>query len=100
MIILSGTLKATDERLDALASAMRTVLEETRREAGCIVYSFARDVLEPGLLRIYEEWESRELLAAHVKTAHVAAWHKALADAGGAEANLHLIEVSSVEDFG
>ncbi len=100
MIILSGTLKATDDRLDALADAMRAVLEETRREAGCLVYSFGRDVLEPGLLRIYEEWESREALAAHVKTAHVAAWHKALAEAGGAEASLRVIETGAIEAFG
>jgi quinol monooxygenase YgiN len=100
MIIVSGTLKTTDERLDALAAPMSALIETTRGEAGCLVYAFARDVSEPGLVRIYEEWESREALAAHSKAAHVASWHAALAGAGGADVALQLVEVASVEAFG
>lgn len=99
MIIVSGTLKTTDQALDALAEPMRRLIEATRREEGCKVYAFARDVSEPGLVRIYEEWESRETLAAHSKAAHVADWHKALDDAGGADVTLQIVNVASVEAF-
>lgn len=99
MLILSGTLKMPPERLDALEDAMNRLIAATRPEAGCIVYSFGRDITEPGLVRIYEEWESRELLAAHVKTAHVAEWHRVLAEAGGAETSLKLVEVAATEPF-
>ena len=100
MIIVSGTLKTTDQALDALAEPMRRLIEETRREVDCKVYAFARDVSEPGLVRIYEEWDSREALAAHSKAAHVGQWHQALEAAGGAEVKLQIVNVASLEAFG
>ena len=100
MLILSGTLKMPPERLDALEDAMNRLIAATRPEAGCIVYSFGRDITEPGLVRIYEEWESREALKAHTKAAHVAEWHKALEAAGGADVTLQIVEVAAVEAFG
>lgn len=100
MIIVSGTLKTTDQALDALTEPMRRLIEATCQEAGCKVYAFARDVSEPGLVRIYEEWDSRETLTAHTKAAHVGAWHQALDAAGGAAVTLQIVNVASVEAFG
>ena len=100
MIIVSGTLKTTNEVLDSLTGPLRDLIEATRREAGCKVYAFARDVSEPGLVRIYEEWDSREALAAHSKAAHVGQWHQALEAAGGAEVKLQIVNVASLEAFG
>jgi quinol monooxygenase YgiN len=50
------------------------VMEATRKEDGCIEYNYAEDVLDPGLIRVSEVWESREQLGAHLKTAHMAVW--------------------------
>jgi quinol monooxygenase YgiN len=38
----------------------------------CIAYSFAEDFNEPGLVRIFEVWQSDEALAEHFKTQHMA----------------------------
>jgi quinol monooxygenase YgiN len=39
-------------------------------------------MLEPGLFRIVERWESWEALDAHGNAEHVATWRKALGEIG------------------
>jgi quinol monooxygenase YgiN len=63
---------------------MRTVLETTRKEKGCLLYAYGEDVLDPGLLRIVERWESWETLEAHSKNTHMKPWRDAIAAVGGA----------------
>jgi quinol monooxygenase YgiN len=48
----------------------------TRAEPGCIDYAYAEDVLEPGLIRVSEKWESREALAVHFEAAHMQRWRQ------------------------
>ncbi|MDY8108559.1 putative quinol monooxygenase [Fulvimarina sp. 2208YS6-2-32] len=97
MIIIAGILRIAPADLPKVRAAAETVLRRTREEDGCIVYSFAEDLLEPGLIRIYEEWESRENLAAHGKSAHVDAWHRALETVTVLERDLDIIEAGARE---
>ena len=97
MIIISGTQHLTPEGIEKLKDAAAHVLTETRKEDGCIVYSFAEDFLQPGLIRVYEEWESREKLAAHVKSAHVKAWHDALKTVEVLGRDLKIVEAGREE---
>ena len=60
MIIVAGTARIPPDKLDRWRAAAETVIAATRAEAGCQVYCFAEDVLEPGLIRVFEIWESRE----------------------------------------
>ncbi|WP_062210795.1 putative quinol monooxygenase [Aureimonas sp. AU12] len=99
MIIVAGTLQLTEIGLASIRDAARAVILATREEEGCILYSFAADLTEPGLVRIYEEWESRETLKAHGASAHVAAWREALKSIDVKSSELRLIEVTSVEPF-
>lgn len=78
MIIVSGTLRLEPDALERLRDLAGETVAATRAEAGCIVYSFAEDLVEPGLLRIYEEWETMAALDAHGRTAHIARWREAL----------------------
>ena len=82
MIIVAGTIRVPPENIDALRPHARRVIEATRAEAGCIVYSFAEDLLEPGLIRIFEIWESREQLEAHGRAPHMNPWRAAVAANG------------------
>ncbi|WP_209593915.1 putative quinol monooxygenase [Jiella mangrovi] len=100
MIIVSGTLRLSPEDLAKLRDQAAIVLTETRAETGCLVYAFAEDLLEPGLVRIYEEWESREALAAHGKAPHIAAWHEALAGVTVLGRDLKLVEAGRAEPLG
>ncbi len=100
MIIISGTQQLTPEGLEKLRGEAAKVLAATRKEDGCIVYSFADDLLQPGLIRIYEEWESREHLTQHQKSPHVAAWHAALRTVEVLGRDLKIIEAGPQEPLG
>ena len=53
---------------------MARVIAASLAEPGCHAYSYAEDVLDPGLFRVSEVWETREALAAHFETPHMAQW--------------------------
>ena len=60
--------------MEAARPLMRKVMEATRAEAGCTEYNYAEDVLDPGLIRVSEVWDSREQLTAHLATPHMRLW--------------------------
>ena len=68
MIVVVGQFRFPPERMEAARPVMRRVMEATRAEAGCIEYNYGEDVLDPGLIRVSEVWESRAHLAAHMQT--------------------------------
>lgn len=73
-VAVIGQFRMPPENMDLARSMMRKVMEATRAEQGCIEYNYAEDVLDPGLIRVSEVWESREQLMAHLKTPHMAVW--------------------------
>ena len=82
MIIVAGTVRVPPENMERLRPHARQVIEATRAEAGCLAYSFAEDVVEPGLIRIFEIWETREDLDRHSRAEHMAPWRAAVAENG------------------
>lgn len=74
MIVVTGTFRLPLECVEAGREAMERVIAASRAEPGCIVYAYAEDVLEPGLFRVSEAWESREALSAHFEAPHMATW--------------------------
>jgi len=83
VIVVTGDVWVAPENVDKLREHLRRLIEATRREEGCLAYSFGEDVLEPGLLRISERWLNWQSLDAHGKSAHVAAWRQQLKETGG-----------------
>ncbi len=41
-------------------------MRTSRSEPGCITYVFSADPIEPGRVHLFERWESKEALAAHL----------------------------------
>jgi quinol monooxygenase YgiN len=76
MIVVVGQFRFPAERMEEARPVMRRVIEATRAEAGCIEYNYGEDVLDPGLIRVSERWESRAHLDAHMATAHMAEWQR------------------------
>lgn len=96
MIIVEGTIRVKD--LALARTAMSAMIEASRAEAGCISYSYAVDIIEPNLVHVSERWESREALAAHLKTTHIAAWRAQWTAIGISDRSLRLYEADP-EDF-
>ncbi|WP_185984441.1 putative quinol monooxygenase [Aureimonas mangrovi] len=99
MIVVAGYLRFSPETLDSLRPLARETVEMTRAEAGCIVYAFSEDMAEPGLLRIYEEWQSAAHLDAHGQTPHIAAWRAALAEVEIIDRELKRVAVDGFSPF-
>ena len=82
MIIVAGTIRIDPDKSETFLPHAQKMMAATRQEAGCRVYSYAFDVEDAGLVRIYEEWVSRGHLEAHFKVPHMADWRAALAAIG------------------
>ena len=77
MIIVAGTVRIDPSRRDAAREVMERMITASRAEDGCIEYSYAVDVLDPSVIRVYEVWRDRESLQAHFRTPHLQAWRAA-----------------------
>jgi quinol monooxygenase YgiN len=73
-LIIAGTVRVPPENLERFKPHMQAMLTASRAEDGCIEYSYAVDVAEPGLVRIFEAWRDQAALDAHVTTPHMATW--------------------------
>lgn len=85
---VSATVIAKDGCEEQLEQALAGVVDEVRKEDGCIRYDLHRSDYGNVFL-FYEIWESPAHLAAHGKTPHIAAMQEAVADlvAGPPEVN-------------
>jgi len=94
MIVIEGTVRVPAERIETVRPAMEAMIRASRAEAGCLDYAYSIDLLDPGLVRVTERWESREALAAHFTTPHMAAWRAQFADLGITDRSLRLYEAA------
>jgi quinol monooxygenase YgiN len=97
MLLIVGTIRLPAGRLDAARPALAAMVEATRAETGCVEYSYAEDVLDPGLIHITERWTSRAALDEHLKSPHLAVWRAHGPALGLAERNLSLYEAGEPE---
>ena len=74
MILVSGRFRLPLGRIAEARPAMAKVIAASLAEPGCRDYAYAEDVGEPGLFRVYEEWDSLEALRAHFAMAHMTEW--------------------------
>ena len=93
-VAVIGQFRMPPENMAAARPLMAKVMLATRAEAGCIEYNYAEDVLDPGLIRVSEAWQSREQLADHLKTPHMAVWGAARPALGLRSRQITVYEVS------
>ena len=95
MIVLNGTIRIPADKLDQARPLMKAVIEATRKEDGCLFYSFGADVLDSGLIVIAEAWRDEAAQRAHLSSAHFNAWRDANPGLGGADRQLTVYEAVS-----
>ena len=94
-VLIGGTFRVPPQNLAAFKAHMAAMLAASRAEDGCLVYSYAEDVAEPGLIRVFEAWRDQACLDAHFQTPHLAAWRAAGAAAGVSDRDLSIYDVAS-----
>lgn len=97
MLLIAGTVRLPPERLAEARPVMAAMIKASRAEPGCLAYAYAEDLLEPGLIRVHEAWESRAALEAHFAAPHLARWRAAWPALQISERRLFLYEAGAAE---
>ena len=95
MIIVAGVVVLKPGTLKTLRPDMLRMIAASRGEPGCRCYSYGIDVAEASVVRVYEEWESRAHLEAHVGTDHLKAWRRRLTEVGIVSRDVTVWEATS-----
>lgn len=95
MILVTGQFRIPSDALPAAREAMERVIAATRLEHGCLSYSYAEDVVEPGLFRVSESWTDRPALDAHLGQPHMKLWQEERARFGMTDREVFVHQVSS-----
>ncbi|PKW26801.1 putative quinol monooxygenase [Phycicoccus duodecadis] len=91
-----ATLPAKPEATDAIRAALRTLVEATRQEEGCLSYDLYESASAPGMFVTVEEWTDQAALDAHMRTPHIAAALEAAEGALAGDIAIHpLVPVSA-----
>lgn len=69
-VVCKGKLKP-GVNVEEYLSLAREVVAETRKEKGCIIYTYHQDINDPSILTTIEEWEDEESIKQHNKSKHV-----------------------------
>ena len=99
MIVLAGSVRLPPENLEAARPVMAAMIAASRAEEGCLSYGFAHDVLEPGLIRIFELFRDAEALQVHGQSQHMKDWRAAWPALGIGERQITRYEVTSAIDI-
>ena len=94
-LVIAGTVRVPPENLARFKPHMDEMLAASRAEDGCLVYSYAHDVAEPGLIRVFEAWRDQAALDAQFQTPHMARWRAAWPQFGVSDRRLTLYEVAA-----
>jgi quinol monooxygenase YgiN len=100
MLVIAGSISIDPEKRDGAIEAATHMMQETRKEPGCISYTFSADLADPGRFLVFEEWESQDALDAHFKAPHMAAFQGKMGGFGVREMKVQRYEVSSVGPLG
>ena len=70
MIKVTSRRTIKPEHVDEVLEGYKEMVEETRKEKGCISYELFRDVHDPNTFVMVEEWESLDNQDFHAATPH------------------------------
>lgn len=71
MLTITAIIKAQPGTEEEAAEILRSLIEPSRKDAGCISYDMHINASDSGEFMFYEKWESQEALDAHMQTPHV-----------------------------
>ena len=97
MLLILGTIRIPPAKLPNARSAMQDMILTSRAEQGCLAYSYAEDILEPGLIHVKEMWLDQPSLDKHFTTEHIAVWRATWPALGITNRNLSLYEVGELQ---
>lgn len=68
MVILTISVTANSKKRNELLSAGRLIIDQTRKESGCLDCRLSQDIDNENLINIEERWERRSYLDEHFRS--------------------------------
>ena len=93
MIILGVTLPIKPDRLGEAEEIALRMVAETRKEEGCLAYTFHAPLDDPNTFFVYEEWATQESLDSHGSSKHMKVFQTAIGDVLGGSVAVKRYEV-------
>jgi quinol monooxygenase YgiN len=94
MIIVSGLLAFDPATEEATLAALTSLAAATAEEDGCVEYNYWASITEPGVYRVFEQWESEETIHAHMSSSTMADFLGKVGDLGITKAEVWRFDVS------
>lgn len=95
MLLIVGTVRLPAANLPVARPAMRRMVEASRAEEGCLLYVYAEDLFDPGLIHVKEMWADQAALYRHFQAPHLGEWRAAWERLGIGERDLTQYEVDA-----
>ena len=95
MLIVAGTIALDTRKWAEAESAFEKMRAASLAEPGCLEYQAYRDRSDPGVVFMFEKWQSQAALTAHFATPHMAEFGAALAGLGIRSTDVAKYEVSA-----
>ena len=67
MVIVGGTFEVEPDQREEFLADRHDMMRKSRAEPGCLEYTFSADPIDPGRVLLFERWESKGALAAHLE---------------------------------
>jgi quinol monooxygenase YgiN len=67
VLIVAGYFEVDPARRAEFLVSREAAMRRSRSEVGCITYVFSPDPIDPSLVHLFERWESKDALAAHLE---------------------------------
>ena len=96
MLVLAGSVRIDPAKRNDVVAATIEVMQETRQLPGCISFVFSADLEDPGVLHVFQEWESPEALERHLTSPRVEAARLRLGSLGVREVAVQRYAIHSV----
>ncbi len=95
-VAVFGTLRFPPERIAELLPHLRTLVEATNKNDGCIAYDVAEDPFDRGLIRFSELWPDEISLRRHLAAPHIGPWRDAAKACGLIERQFAAYDIAGI----
>ena len=95
-IAVFGTLRFPPERIAELLPHLRTLVEATNKNDGCIAYDVGEDPFDRGLIRFSELWPDYDSLRRHLAAPHIGPWRAAATACGLLERQFAAYDIAGI----
>ncbi len=100
MLIVAGTaMFNSDADMEKVLDAGRNMIAASRTEAGCLDYTYSRDIAAEKSMRFFELWEDQAALDRHFKEPHMGTFQAVLGEIKFASLDIKIYNVSGSRDM-